>query len=201
MEITEVRVKLMEEPGERLQAFCSITFDDAFVVRDLKIIEGTTGPFVAMPSRKLATHCPQCGYKNHLRAAYCNQCGGTAERTANDQRRRRPHETLCRHRPSDQFRLPRTNPAAGHQGLRGRAEPGETARLHPQLRRLRGRRCPVDAASRRAAARTACGKYADPGGRTAAGATPHRSRPGRSRAGGAGPAAHPRVRRRNLRVT
>ena len=75
MEITEVRVKLMEEPGERLQAFCSITFDDAFVVRDLKIIEGATGPFVAMPSRKLTTHCPQCGCKNHLRAAFCNQCG------------------------------------------------------------------------------------------------------------------------------
>ena len=76
MEITEVRVKLMEEAGERLQAFCSITFDDAFVVRDLKIIEGTTGAFVAMPSRKLTAHCPQCGSKNHLRAGYCNQCGG-----------------------------------------------------------------------------------------------------------------------------
>ncbi|MBN2581123.1 MAG: SpoVG family protein [Pirellulales bacterium] len=75
MEITEVRVKLMEEPGERLQAFCSITFDDAFVVRDLKIIEGTNGPFVAMPSRKLTAHCHQCGCKNHLRANYCNQCG------------------------------------------------------------------------------------------------------------------------------
>ena len=75
MKITEVRVKLMDEPGERLQAFCSITFDDAFVVRDLKIIEGTTGPFVAMPSRKLTAHCPQCGCKNHLRAGFCNQCG------------------------------------------------------------------------------------------------------------------------------
>ena len=75
MEITEVRVKLMDEPGERLQAFCSITFDDAFVVRDLKIIEGATGPFVAMPSRKLTGHCTQCGSKNHLRAAFCNHCG------------------------------------------------------------------------------------------------------------------------------
>ena len=75
MEITEVRVKLMEEAGERLQAFCSITMDDAFVVRDLKIIEGVTGPFVAMPSRKLTAHCLQCGCKNYLRAAYCNQCG------------------------------------------------------------------------------------------------------------------------------
>ncbi len=75
MEITEVRVKLMDEPGERLQAFCSITFDDSFVVRDLKIIEGTTGPFVAMPSRKLTAHCSGCGCKNHLRATFCNQCG------------------------------------------------------------------------------------------------------------------------------
>ncbi|MEA1951416.1 MAG: SpoVG family protein, partial [Planctomycetota bacterium] len=56
MEITEVRVKLMDEPGERLKAFCSITFDDAFVVRDLKIIEGSSGPFVARPSRNLFPH-------------------------------------------------------------------------------------------------------------------------------------------------
>ncbi len=76
MQIPEVRVKLMEEPGERLKAFCSITFDDSFVVRDLKIIEGANGPFVAMPSRKLTAHCPSCRAKNHLRASYCNQCGG-----------------------------------------------------------------------------------------------------------------------------
>ena len=75
MEITEVRIKLMEEPSERLKAFCSITLDDAFVIRDLKIIEGTSGPFVAMPSRKLTSHCLYCGCKNHLRAGYCNQCG------------------------------------------------------------------------------------------------------------------------------
>jgi len=75
VEITEVRIKLMDEPGERLKAFCSITFDDCFVVRDLKIIEGANGPFVAMPSRKLTARCPNCRTKNHLRAQYCNQCG------------------------------------------------------------------------------------------------------------------------------
>jgi stage V sporulation protein G len=75
VEITEVRIKLMEEPGERLQAFCSITFDDCFVIRDLKIIDGAHGPFVAMPSRKLTSHCHNCGCKNYLRAGYCNQCG------------------------------------------------------------------------------------------------------------------------------
>jgi len=76
--ITEVRIKLMEDnnENERLQAFCSVTFDDAFVVRDLKIIEGTKGSFVAMPSRKLTDRCNHCGSKNHLRSRHCNQCGG-----------------------------------------------------------------------------------------------------------------------------
>lgn len=78
MEITEVRIKLMEDnsgSNERLQAFCSITFDDMFVIRDLKIIEGAKGFFVAMPSRKLTDRCGHCGTKNHLRSRFCNQCG------------------------------------------------------------------------------------------------------------------------------
>jgi stage V sporulation protein G len=61
--------------NERLQAFCSITFDDMFVIRDLKIIEGAKGFFVAMPSRKLTDRCHNCGTKNHLRSRFCNQCG------------------------------------------------------------------------------------------------------------------------------
>src|SRR5437763_7406568 len=61
--------------NERLQAFCSVTFDNAFVVRDLKIIEGTKGSFVAMPSRKLSDRCTSCSSKNHLRARFCNSCG------------------------------------------------------------------------------------------------------------------------------
>ena len=75
MVITEVRIKLCEENNERLLAFCSITFDNAFVVRDLKIIEGTRGIFVAMPSRKLTDRCTHCSCKNHMRARFCNSCG------------------------------------------------------------------------------------------------------------------------------
>ena len=75
MLITEVRVKLVGNAAERLMAFCSITIDAAFVVRDIKIIVGPSGPFVAMPSRKLSSHCHGCGFKNPLRAGYCNQCG------------------------------------------------------------------------------------------------------------------------------
>lgn len=75
MEITEVRIKLMEDPSDRLCAFCSITLDDCFVVRDLKIIQGAKGAFVAMPSRKLSDRCPKCHSKNQIRASFCNQCG------------------------------------------------------------------------------------------------------------------------------
>ncbi len=75
MKITEVRIKLMANAEDRLRGFCSITFDDCFVVRDLKIISGNSGPFVAMPSRKLSAHCSKCGSKNHLKARFCNSCG------------------------------------------------------------------------------------------------------------------------------
>lgn len=75
MEITEIRIKLMEGSEDRLRGFCSITIENAFVIRDLKIIDGTNGPFVAMPSRKLSSNCQRCRHKNHLRSKYCNHCG------------------------------------------------------------------------------------------------------------------------------
>lgn len=50
MEITEVRVTLRDE--ERLKGFANVTFDNAFVVRGMKIIQGNAGFFVAMPSRR-----------------------------------------------------------------------------------------------------------------------------------------------------
>jgi stage V sporulation protein G len=75
VEITEVRVKLIGRRSDKLRAFCSVTFDNAFVIRDLKIIEGQKGAFVAMPSRKICERCTHCGCKNHLRAKFCNDCG------------------------------------------------------------------------------------------------------------------------------
>ncbi len=75
MNITEVRVKLLDNQPDKLRGFASITIDDCLVVRDLKIIEGVNGLFIAMPSRKLCDRCPSCSGKNHLRARYCNDCG------------------------------------------------------------------------------------------------------------------------------
>ncbi len=50
MEITDIRVTLKNE--DKLKAFVNITFDNQFVIRGLKIINGKTGYFVSMPSRK-----------------------------------------------------------------------------------------------------------------------------------------------------
>jgi stage V sporulation protein G len=50
MDVTEVRVFPVEE--DRLKAYVTITFDNCFVVRDLKVIDGNKGLFVAMPSKK-----------------------------------------------------------------------------------------------------------------------------------------------------
>jgi len=75
MQVTEIRIRLTGSRDDKLQAYCTVTFDRCFVVRDLKIIGGTKGAFVAMPSRKLTDPCPNCGAKNHLRARFCNECG------------------------------------------------------------------------------------------------------------------------------
>ncbi len=52
MDVTEVRIS-MQDSG-KLKAFANITFDNAFVIRGLKVIDGAQGVFVAMPSRKRA---------------------------------------------------------------------------------------------------------------------------------------------------
>lgn len=75
MEISDVRVRLVRDANERLKAVCSITLDREFVVRDVKIVEGSSGLFVAMPSRKLSAPCPRCRAQNYVRAKYCSECG------------------------------------------------------------------------------------------------------------------------------
>lgn len=52
MKITDVRVRIVKKYDSKLKAVASITIDDCFVVHDIKVIEGSKGYFVAMPSRK-----------------------------------------------------------------------------------------------------------------------------------------------------
>ena len=60
MKITDVRIRIVKKGEAKLKAVASITFDDCFVVHDIKVIEGTDGVFIAMPSRKT----PDGEYKN-----------------------------------------------------------------------------------------------------------------------------------------
>ena len=79
MEITEVRIFPTESKDGKLKAFATMTFDDWFVVRNVKVIQGNNGLFVAMPSRKAMNPCGKCGFKNVIGSKFCNQCGASVE--------------------------------------------------------------------------------------------------------------------------
>ena len=75
MEITEIRVFIKEGQDKKLKAYTTVTFDNVFVVRNIKIIQGSSGLFIAMPSRKLKSPCLKCSFKNEVGSKFCNQCG------------------------------------------------------------------------------------------------------------------------------
>lgn len=75
MEITEIRVFPKEGPDKKLKAYTTVTFDGVFVVRNIKVIQGANGLFIAMPSRKMKHSCQKCGFRNELGSKYCNNCG------------------------------------------------------------------------------------------------------------------------------
>ncbi len=54
MEITDVRVRMAAGPETKLKAYCSVVFDNMFVVHDLRVVEGINGLFVAMPRKRTA---------------------------------------------------------------------------------------------------------------------------------------------------
>lgn len=73
--MTEVRVRLVSKDWGRLKAHANVVFDGVFLVRDFKVVEGDSGPFVVTPSRPLSEKCPHCGERNSVVAAFCNMCG------------------------------------------------------------------------------------------------------------------------------
>lgn len=76
MDITDVSVKLIQ-PLRRGRVLCvaAVTFDNSFVVRNIRLLEGPKGYFLAMPSQALTTKCRRCNRKNPIRSNYCNLCG------------------------------------------------------------------------------------------------------------------------------
>ena len=77
MEITEIRVFLKEGQDKKLKAYATLTFDNEFVVRNIKVIQGASGMFIAMPSRKLKFSCLKCKFRNEMGSKFCNQCGAS----------------------------------------------------------------------------------------------------------------------------
>ena len=98
MEITEVRIFLKEGQDRKLKAYATLTFDKSFVVRNVKVIEGTKGLFVAMPSRRLKESCPKCNFKNVVRSKYCNQCAVVLPVEAAPQRMEEPVNSQSEHK-------------------------------------------------------------------------------------------------------
>ncbi len=104
MEITEARISLREHEGKRLKAYATVTFDDSFVVRNIKVIEGNNGLFVAMPARKMKQFCSRCGKKVEIDSKYCGNCGAQMPPPKeSDQARQSIHQDLA-HPINQQFR-------------------------------------------------------------------------------------------------
>lgn len=75
MNITAIRINLSESHKNSLLAFCSIVFDNALVVYDVKVVKKSQGLVVNMPTEKIGRHCVVCQEKNPIQANFCNKCG------------------------------------------------------------------------------------------------------------------------------
>ena len=101
MRITEVRIFQKDSDDKKLRAFATVTFDDCFVVRDIKIIEGSKGYFVAMPSRRVKVSCPRCHHRNVVHSRYCAQCGTNLETVGPSVERQENQSVRLRERQSE----------------------------------------------------------------------------------------------------
>ncbi len=138
MDITEIRIKLLPQRQsfeDRLRAFCTVTFENAFVVRDLKIIEGQNGFFIAMPSRKLTGRCTRCGSKNNLRARFCNDCGSHLKpRPVTEDNRLRFHADIAHPINAEMRRKMERQILAGYHDEQERSkQPGYQPHTFPDL--------------------------------------------------------------------
>ena len=105
MEITEIRVFLKEGQDKKLKAYTTVTFDNAFVVRNIKVIQGASGLFIAMPSRKMKFSCAKCNFKNEVGSRFCSQCGANLPPVQEDDKRdaKTEHRDIA-HPITQQFR-------------------------------------------------------------------------------------------------
>jgi len=105
VEITEVRVSLKDNNSKKLKAYVTVTFDNSFVVRNIKVIEGNSGVFVAMPTRKAKQFCPRCGKRIDMGSKYCSYCGSQLPLVTkdNDKNAQQIHQDIA-HPINQEFR-------------------------------------------------------------------------------------------------
>ena len=105
MEITEIRIFPKEGQDKKLKAYATVTFDSCFVVRNVKVIEGSSGYFIAMPSRKMKNSCHKCHFKNEVGSKFCNQCGvASSTETKDDFRDAKAEHRDIAHPVTQEFR-------------------------------------------------------------------------------------------------
>ncbi len=75
MEVTDVRIKILPRKKDKVKAVATITFDNCFVVRNVKLVEGNNGLFVAMPAEEVKRACPQCNSRIPSNSRFCPRCG------------------------------------------------------------------------------------------------------------------------------
>jgi stage V sporulation protein G len=77
LEITDIRIRLSETGGAggNLLGMAEVIFNNVFVVKEFRIIEGPKKRFVAPPTRPITDHCPRCDRTNDMRFHYCGHCG------------------------------------------------------------------------------------------------------------------------------
>lgn len=90
MEITDIRIRKVSSEG-KLKAYVTVTFDECFVVHNVKVIEGKTGVFIAMPSRKTKTgeykdvaHPINSDFRTYLQKRILAEYETAAEETAEE---------------------------------------------------------------------------------------------------------------------
>ena len=74
-QITDVKISLNSDERGKLKAIATMTLDNVFVVKDIKVIDGKRGLFVAMPCSQVTEKCPRCRVKNPINSRYCTNCG------------------------------------------------------------------------------------------------------------------------------
>jgi stage V sporulation protein G len=98
MEITEIRVFLKEGQDKKLKAYTTVTFDNVLVIRNIKVIQGAEGLFIAMPSRKLKAACLKCHFKNEVGSRFCNKCGASLPSVQSPETSDEDHDSKTQHR-------------------------------------------------------------------------------------------------------